>query len=270
VRLVPRRWSSETWICSLRGHVTPAADVQELRPSESGVGIDLPDGRRLARCLRCDMWLAGSPPGPDAPEHLPPFEELPRPRRGRALDDAVLLRVIAIERGIHSLAFTLLAIGLVLLETNLTHLQNAGRRLAGRLNIVVSDTGQQASRSFVSRGFGDLLRINHTELKVLLTTAVIYAVVEGVEAVGLWRERRWAEYLTAAATVGFLPFEIIELAKRVTVFRVSALLINLAVLVWLVWNKRLFGIRGGSAALEEASRRQSLEALQAIEHPVAT
>ena len=37
---------------------------------------------------------------------------------------------------------------------------------------------------------------------VLAVTAVIYAVVEGVEAVGLWRERRWAEYLTAIATAG--------------------------------------------------------------------
>ncbi len=99
---------------------------------------------------------------------------------------------------------------------------------------------------------------------------MIYAVVEGVEAVGLWRERRWAEYLTAAATVGFLPFEIIELSKRVTAFRIGALALNLAVLAWLVWNKRLFGIRGGAAALEEASRRQSAEVLGAIEHPVAT
>jgi uncharacterized membrane protein (DUF2068 family) len=254
----------------VRGHVTPAADVQVVRPSESEIGIDLPDGRRLARCLRCDMWLPVAKPGPEAPEHLPPIEELPRPRRGRALDDAVLLRVIAIERAIHSVAFTLLAIGLVLLESNLTHLQTAGRNLAGKLNIVVSDTGQQASRSFVSRGFGDLLRIDHAELRVLLITAVIYAVVEGVEAFGLWRERRWAEYLTAAATVGFLPFEIIELSKRVTAFRIGALAINLAVLAWLLWNKRLFGIRGGAAPLEEASRRQSAEALGAIEHPVAT
>ena len=267
MRLVPRRWSTETWICSLRGHVTPAADVQRVRAADAEVGIDLPDGRRLARCLRCDVWLTGDPPGADAPEVLPPFDELPRPRRGRALDDAVLLRVISIERAIHSIIFTLLAIGLGLLETNLGHLQNPGRSLAKKLNIAISDTGPQASRSYVSRGFGDLLHVKQGELRILLATAVVYAVVEGVEAVGLWRERRWAEYLTAAATVGFLPFEIIELIKRVTAFRIGALVLNLAVLLWLVWAKRLFGYRGGAAALEAEARSQSALALQHIEAP---
>ena len=69
--------------------------------------------------------------------------------------------------------------------------------------------------------------------------------LEGVEAVGLWRERRWAEYLTAVATAGFLPFEVHELIKRITVLRVGALVVNVAILAWLVWRKRLFGVRGG-------------------------
>ena len=267
MRLVPRRWSTETWICSIRGHVTPAADVQRVRATDVQVGLDLPDGQRLARCLRCDVWLSGPAPTDDAPELLPAFDELPRPRRGRALDDAVLLRVISIERAIHCLAFMLLAIGLGLLQTNLGHLQDLGRNIAKKLNIAISDTGQQTSRSFLSRGFGDLVHIKQSELRVLFITAIVYAVVEGVEAVGLWREKRWAEYLTAAATVGFLPFELIELSKRVTVFRVSALVLNLAVLVWLVWAKRLFGLRGGAAALEAESRRQSALALEHIESP---
>jgi uncharacterized membrane protein (DUF2068 family) len=80
-------------------------------------------------------------------------------------------------------------------------------------------------------------------LPILSITAGAYALVEGVEAVGLWRERRWAEYLTVVATAGFLPFEIDELAKRVTAFRIGALVVNLAVLVYLVWSKRLFGFR---------------------------
>ena len=63
-------------------------------------------------------------------------------------------------------------------------------------------------------------------------------------------EKRWAEYLTAIATAGFLPFEIHELIKQVTWVRITALVANVAILAWLVWKKRLFGIRGGAAALE--------------------
>ena len=77
-----------------------------------------------------------------------------------------------------------------------------------------------------------------------------YAVIESTEAVGLWRERRWAEYLTVVATAGFLPFEIRELLERVTPLRVAAIVVNLAILVYLVYAKRLFGVRGGAAALE--------------------
>ena len=97
------------------------------------------------------------------------------------------------------------------------------------------------------------LNLREHTLLVLGFTATAYAVVEGVEAVGLWLERRWAEYLTAIATAGFLPFEIHELMKRVTVLRITALVVNLAILVYLVWRKRLFGIRGGAKALERSA-----------------
>jgi Predicted membrane protein (DUF2127) len=74
-------------------------------------------------------------------------------------------------------------------------------------------------------------------------------VVELIEAIGLWHEKRWAEYLTVIATAGLMPFEIVELTRRVTVFRVGALVVNLAIVIWLVWRKRLFGSNGGRAAL---------------------
>ena len=85
---------------------------------------------------------------------------------------------------------------------------------------------------------------------MLLITAVAYAVVETTEAVGLWHEKRWAEYLTVVATAGFLPFEILELVDKVTVLRLGALVVNLAVLVYLLWAKHLFGLRGGRRTLE--------------------
>jgi len=88
-------------------------------------------------------------------------------------------------------------------------------------------------------------------------------VLEGVEAVGLWLQKRWAEYLTFLATTLFLPLEVYELTKTVSPFKVIALIINLAVVIYLLYAKRLFGLRGGAAA-EEALREQDVgwEALQ--------
>lgn len=258
MRLVPRHWSNETWVCSIRGHVAPAATVAALRSGDEALGIEHPDGSRLCRCLRCDAWVSRVAPTVDSEAvqpSLPPPEALPRPRRGKALEDAVVLRLIAIERGIHSVLFGVLAVILAIVEVDFASLHISAMRWANRLDDMVNQTGQQPSRNVLSRAVHDAVGLHRGTVAVLLATAVVYAVVEGVEAVGLWRERRWAEYLTVMATVGFLPFEVHELLKKVTAFRVAALVVNLAVLAWLLWTKRLFGLRGG----HEALLRQAVE-----------
>ena len=55
-----RRWHRETFACAFSGHVVPAADVASLRPEDAGVGVDLPDGRRMARCTRCDLYRSAT------------------------------------------------------------------------------------------------------------------------------------------------------------------------------------------------------------------
>jgi uncharacterized membrane protein (DUF2068 family) len=138
--------------------------------------------------------------------------------------------------------FAVLAALVILVDLNFASLRSEVQSL---LSDVTGQTGQGASQGVVVRELEKFLNVHSGTLTVLFVTAVVYAVVEGVEAVGLWRERRWAEYLTALATAGFLPFEIHELIKRVTALRISALVLNVAILVWLVWRKRLFGVRGG-------------------------
>lgn len=71
--------------------------------------------------------------------------------------------------------------------------------------------------------------------------AVIYAIVFLVEAVGLWRAKRWAEYLTIAVTTSLLPFEIAAVVHRVTAVRVATLAVNVAVVVYLAWQLRARG-----------------------------
>lgn len=251
VRIVPKAWSNETWVCSIRGHVTPARTASTLRAGvDDHLGIAC-GTRRLARCLRCDAWVAHDAPRGSAATYdvVPDLSALPRPRRGRSLQDAIFLRLIAIDRGVHAAIFGLLAIVLAVIELKLPGLQHRAQDIIDNLNSVVNDTGRQASRDWLVRQLNHVLDLKSGTLRVLLITATIYAVIEGVEAVGLWLEKRWAEYLTVLATAGFLPFEIRELIDRVTVLRVGALVVNLAILAYLVWSKHLFGVRGGEATL---------------------
>jgi hypothetical protein len=70
--------------------------------------------------------------------------------------------------------------------------------------------------------------------------------------------RRWGEYLTVVATSVFLPWEIYEVSEKITVLRVGALVINIAAVIWLLWSKRLFGLRGGGAAYHAEHSAESL------------
>jgi uncharacterized membrane protein (DUF2068 family) len=90
-----------------------------------------------------------------------------------------------------------------------------------------------------------------------------YAALEATEMVGLWFNQRWAEYLTFVATSALVPYEIYELSLGVSVFKAVTLVINLAVVIYLLLAKRLFGLRGGHAA--ERARREVVGGWEAIE-----
>lgn len=238
-------------VCAIRGHVAPAGRSARVPSEDRELGFDTDDGRRMARCLRCDAWIEGFPPSLESAEWegLPPLEEFDLPRRGEPLYDAIVLRLIALDRAVHSVIFGSLAIALVLIDTKLFDLQSFARNAAQRLDGVASNTGPHGSNDLLTRELHRIADLHQSTITTLAVTAAGYCIVEGIEAVGLWRERRWAEYLTVVATAGFLPFEIHELLLRVSVFRVGALVINVAILVYLVYAKRLFGIRGGAKAL---------------------
>ena len=245
-----RRWHPETLACAFEGHVAPAAAVRHIGPEDRLVAMVTDDGVRFARCLRCDAWVVANPADADA-DRLPELARIEMPQRGKALRDAIVLKVIAVDRGLHAVIFALVAVIVLVLELHLAPVQGQIRRFLDDAQSGVAGTGQDASRSFLGRQLEHLAGVQRHTLTVLLVTAAVYAVVEGAEAVGLWRQRRWAEYLTAVATAGFLPLELHELANRVSVGRLLALVVNLGVLAYLLWAKRLFGIRGGAGRDED-------------------
>ncbi len=247
------RWHPETFWCSLKGHVVPAARVRTVSERDALVALPIGPGMHIGRCLRCDAWVIANPVLADA-DTLASLDQLGVPQRGKDLRDAIILKLIAIDRGIHAIVFALVFIGLLLVELHLRGLQDTARHLVSNAQNTLDSTGQESGRGFAVRQLDHFISLNKGGVVILMGTAGVYAVIEGIEAVGLWMQKRWAEYLTALATVGFLPLEIHELMKRVTVVRVGALVINIAVLVYLVYAKRLFGVRGGGKRDEELLR----------------
>jgi hypothetical protein len=55
-----------------------------------------------------------------------------------------------------------------------------------------------------------------------------------------------------------LAYEIYDIVDNVTAIRVGTFIINVAAIVYLLWTKRLFGIRGGYAAYEAHRHEESI------------
>lgn len=68
--------------------------------------------------------------------------------------------------------------------------------------------------------------------------SICYGLLFAVEGIGLWLERRWAEYLTIIATGSLIPFELYELVRALTVVRTLALVVNVAAVIYLVVRLR--------------------------------
>ena len=66
--------------------------------------------------------------------------------------------------------------------------------------------------------------------------AFFFAAVYIVEGVGLWRCRRWAEYLTIGVSASFLPFELIALFRHPTIPLLVTFALNVLVVGFLVWQ----------------------------------
>jgi uncharacterized membrane protein (DUF2068 family) len=140
-----------------------------------------------------------------------------------------LLKAIAVERGFR--AVVLIAIGIVLM----TH---AHTDWGHTINVVAHDLGFDPSRNGIQKLIDKVEAISPTKYFFFGVVALAYGVLEGVEGYGLWRRRRWAEYLTVIATcLLFIP-EIDELAKRVTALKVAALIVNAVIVAYLVWRLR--------------------------------
>src|SRR5260370_566261 len=80
--------------------------------------------------------------------------------------------------------------------------------------------------------------LDDRRLKALSIGTFVYAGIFLVEGVGLALKKRWAEYFTIITTSSFLPIEIYEVARRVSAGKILALLINLAVVVYLIVELR--------------------------------
>ncbi len=234
--------------CGRKGHVTYAPTEDDLRQK---LHAHTPVGQAW-RCLRCGTFVLGDPRGSG------PASAAPIVLRGRALRDAVILRLLACERFIKGLLVLAAAYGVFRFRKNQDAVQKAFNEDLPLLKPIAEKIHYNLEGSAIVHTLRTVIEAQSKALLWIALGLVVYGTLQLIEGTGLWLLKRWGEYFAVVATSLFIPIEIYELTERVTWVRVGALLINIAAVVYILLSKRLFGLRGGAKAYHAEREEQSL------------
>jgi uncharacterized membrane protein (DUF2068 family) len=168
------------------------------------------------------------------------------------------MRALAIERVARALMLILGAVVVFKFRSSRETMRAAFDKDLPLLRPFTDQIGWDIDRSKLVHLAGEAFDLSATTLMWIGIGILAYAGLQVIEAVGLWLVKRWGEYFAVVATSIFLPLEIYELTEKITVLRVGALVINIAAVIWLVYGKRLFGLRGGGAAYHAEHSAESL------------
>ncbi len=234
--------------CGRSGHVTYSPDEPELREQLRAAT----EPGEAWQCLRCTAFMPGQP------QAAGPADQAPSVRRGKEIRSALILRIFAVERYLRALAFGALAYVVWRFRSSRQSIEQAFDRERPVLRSLFQSVGYNIDHSKLVGLVKHALTLSSSTVTWLAAFLAAYAVIEAVEGTGLWLARRWGEYFAMVATSLGLPLEIYELVDKVTVTRLVFFAVNLALVLYLVITKRLFGVRGGKRAYQDRLRSESV------------
>lgn len=239
--------------CARKGHVTYAPDEAELRER---LHVATQAGEAW-RCLRCATFVVGDPHGSG------PAEEAPTVLRGKALKDATILRLLAVERFGRGLLLLVLAYGVVYFKDAKTSIKDTFNHAIPAAKPLADVFNYDLDNSPTVERVRHLLDSKQHTLTLVAVFLFAYAALQLIEGVGLFLLKRWGEYVAVIGTSAFIPLEVYELTDKASPLKAGALVVNLVAVVYLVYSKRLFGVRGGHAAFEAERHAASLLEVEA-------
>ncbi|MDB4909129.1 MAG: hypothetical protein JWO05_3913 [Gemmatimonadetes bacterium] len=141
------------------------------------------------------------------------------------------------DRGIEAIALFKMVKATALILVGLGAMSLLSRERADQLREWLQDVTIRQGHTLVERALA-MLGASHAKITLVALASLLYGVLFAVEGVGLWLEKRWAEWLTIFATGSLIPFEAYELSRKLTLFRAGALVVNVVAVVYLVWRLR--------------------------------
>ncbi|HZP51179.1 DUF2127 domain-containing protein [Actinocrinis sp.] len=234
--------------CARRGHVLYEPVEPEYRDrirAETALGP-------AWRCLRCGDFVLEQPKGSG------PAADAPVVPRGKVLRSLLIMRLLAVERVFRFLLVGAAAYAVWRFENSQRALSQLFERDLTLFKPLATHWGYDLDHSSIVDTIRKSFNYKHSTLSVVAILLAAYAVIELIEAVGLWLAKRWGEYFAVVATAAFLPIEVHEIITKQSGFKIATFAINVLAVLYLLLAKRLFGLRGGKAAAERELHSASL------------
>jgi uncharacterized membrane protein (DUF2068 family) len=128
--------------------------------------------------------------------------------------------------------------GAVLLALAFGALSFLHKDVAAHVELWLDQLRIDPDNEFIGALLSKLQLVHTKELKELSALGIAYAALFLTEGTGLLFRKRWAEWLTIVATSSLMPIEVYELVKEFTAVRLLALLVNAAVVLYLIYLVR--------------------------------
>jgi len=141
-------------------------------------------------------------------------------------------------RGLMLIAAFKLLKGLALLAVGIAVHMLANRNLVAEAQHWVDLFRVDPHNHYLHLLLEKLTNVDAHKLHALSVGTFIYSGLFLTEATGLFLRKRWAELLTVISTAGLIPLEFYELFHKPTITRALLLLVNLAVVAYLIFEIR--------------------------------
>ena len=128
--------------------------------------------------------------------------------------------------------------GILLLAVGIGALKLLHRDVAQTVGHWVDILRVDPDNRIIHRILARVLTVTPAQLRAASAGTFVYAGLLLTEGLGLLFRKRWAEYFTIVTTAGLIPIEVYELSRRVTTVKVAVLIINVAIVAYLVRRVR--------------------------------
>lgn len=142
------------------------------------------------------------------------------------------------DTGLYLIGLFKLAKAIFFVGVSLGALHFIHHDLSGAVNSIFHELHFDPESRLVDLVMDKVGMVTHRRLRLISLGSVLYALLCCTEAYGLLRRRVWAEFVTLWLSISFLPWEAYEMARQPNLWHLTIIVVNLAVVAYLIWMLR--------------------------------